>query len=97
MVRGIPFAVLYALAGGPNALAWLAAALAVRMATFASCAAKLGDAEGLAAVWLLPLRDLVGLLVWAASFAQRSVHWKGRVFTLRGNKMVERTPAGVAV
>lgn len=96
LVRGIPFAVLYALAGGPNALAWLGGALAVRIATFAYCAVKLGDDEGLSAVWLLPLRDLVGLVVWAASFAQRSVHWKGRVFTLRGNKMVERSPAGAA-
>ena len=96
LVRGVPFAVLYFLLGGPGGGAWLCAALAVRLATFSHCARLLGDAEGLAALWLLPLRDSVGLAVWAASFAQRSVHWKGRVFTLRGNKMVEVRAGGPA-
>lgn len=89
LVRGVPFAFLYALLGGPGGLAWLVAALAVRLGTYSHCARLLGDDEGLAALWLLPVRDAVGLAVWAASFAQREVHWKGRVFTLRGNKMVE--------
>jgi len=94
LVRGVPFALLYFLLGGPGGFAWLLAALGVRLATFSHCARLLGDTEGLAAVWLLPLRDSVGLAVWAASFASRNVHWKGRVFTLRGNKMVE-VPSGV--
>jgi ceramide glucosyltransferase len=92
LVRGVPFAVLYALVGGPGWPAWLGGALAVRLGTYALCAAKLGDREGLASLWLLPVRDVIGLAVWAASFAQRSVHWKGRVFRLRGNKMVEVPP-----
>lgn len=90
LVRGVPFAVLYAACGGAGGLGWLAATVAVRLAAFAHCARKLGDDEGLRALWLLPARDLAGLAVWAASFAARSVHWKGRVFALRGNKMVER-------
>ena len=89
LIRGVPFAVLYALAGGPAWAPILAGCLAGRLATYAAAARLLGDAEGLRSAWLLPLRDLAGLAVWAASFAQRAVHWKGRTFILEGNRMVE--------
>ncbi|MDE2293283.1 MAG: bacteriohopanetetrol glucosamine biosynthesis glycosyltransferase HpnI [Elusimicrobia bacterium] len=89
LVRGIPFAALYALLGGAYGAAWLAGCAALRVATYAACARSLGDEEGLGKSWLLPVRDLAGLAVWAASFAQRTVHWKGRVFELQGNRMVE--------
>jgi len=49
----------------------------------------LGDREGIRRLWLLPLRDIVGLFVWLASFLGRKVHWRGRVFVLSGNGMIE--------
>ena len=67
----------------------LGATLGVRLATAAANAALIGDGEGLAWLWLLPARDLVGLLIWAASFLQRRVYWKGRVFVLKRNRLLE--------
>lgn len=37
------------------------------------------------AVWqafLFPLRDLIGFLLWAASYANNRLHWHGRIFEL---------------
>jgi ceramide glucosyltransferase len=89
LIRGVPFACAYALLGGPRGLAVLGATLGVRLATAAANAALIGDGEGLAWLWLLPARDLVGLLIWAASFLQRRVYWKGRVFVLKRNRLLE--------
>jgi len=49
----------------------------------------LGDREGVRRLWLLPLRDAAGLFVWLASLIGRKVYWRGRVFVLSGNKMIE--------
>jgi ceramide glucosyltransferase len=89
LVRGIPFAVLYALLGGPASGPVLATTLAVRLGTTAMNSLFLGDREGVRRLWLLPLRDMAGLFVWFASLTSRKVHWRGRVFALRGNAMIE--------
>jgi len=89
LVRGVPFAGLYALSGGPGCWPALAATLAVRLCTTVVTSTLLGDREGIRRLWLLPLRDTVGLFVWLASFVGRKVHWRGRVFVLSGNGMIE--------
>lgn len=92
LVRGIPLAVLYSFALLPHGafeLELLAATIALRLGCAASSCLYLGDREGLRALWLLPLRDLAGAATWAASFLQRTVHWKGRTFVLSGNRLVE--------
>ena len=38
---------------------------------------------GPAAPWLVPLRDLLCLVIWAASFRGRGVKWRGRWFSVR--------------
>lgn len=38
---------------------------------------------GPAAPWLLPLRDLLSLAIWGASFLVRDVRWRGRRFSVR--------------
>jgi len=89
LVRGVPFAGLYALSGGPHGWLMLAATLAVRLSTTLVTSTLLGDREGVRRLWLLPLRDAAGLFVWLASLIGRKVYWRGRVFVLSGNKMIE--------
>jgi ceramide glucosyltransferase len=89
LVRGVPFAVLYACCGGPEWWLVLAATLAVRLGTAVATGALLGDREGIRRLWLLPLRDTASLFVWLASLIGRKVYWRGRVFVLSGNEMIE--------
>ena len=89
LVRGIPFAGLYALFAGSASWSVLVVALAIRLGTTAVNSLLLGDREGIRRLWLLPLRDTAGLFVWFASLTSRKVHWRGRVFALRGNAMIE--------
>jgi ceramide glucosyltransferase len=42
-------------------------------------------------LWLLPIRDFFGVLVWIASFAGHTVTWRGDRFTLKNGKL---TPLG---
>jgi ceramide glucosyltransferase len=47
----------------------------------------LGDSEVLASLWLLPLRDLAQLGIWAAGFAGNTIVWRGERFALKGGKL----------
>jgi ceramide glucosyltransferase len=38
-------------------------------------------------LWLVPLRDLVALLVWLASYVGRTIHWRGDDFYLKDGKL----------
>lgn len=89
LVRGVPFAGLYALCGGPGSWLVLAGTLAIRLGTTLVSSTLLGDREGIRRLWLLPLRDAAGLLVWLASFVGRKVYWRGRVFALSGKRLIE--------
>ena len=89
LVRGVPFAGLYALCGGPGSWLVLAGTLAIRLGTTLVSSTLLGDREGIRRLWLLPLRDGAGLLVWLASFVGRKVYWRGRVFALSGKDLIE--------
>jgi ceramide glucosyltransferase len=69
--------------GGPAApaLALVAVALCARLGQHALVRRVFG-VRGRATPWLVPLRDLLGLAVWAASYAGRRVHWRGFDFEL---------------
>ncbi len=84
LVRAVPFALLYVLATGASAtsLAVLAAAVAIRCTTAAAIARLLDDREGLRALWLLPLRDVLGLGSWLAAMVKRRFFWRGHEFEL---------------
>jgi ceramide glucosyltransferase len=74
----LPLALLYlALARrrGP-ALVLLATAAALRFA-LAGAARRAFGAGGPTRPWLVPLRDALGLAVWAAAYAGRGVRWRG--------------------
>lgn len=89
LIRGVPFGVLYAILHGPAWPLVLAATLGLRLFTAAVNAGILRDKEGLQWLWLLPLRDLLGVPVWLASFIKKRTVWKGREFAIRKGKMVE--------
>jgi ceramide glucosyltransferase len=93
--RGVPFAALFWLATGLSGTggAVVAAAVAIRLAAAAAVALKLNDRESLRNIWLLPLRDLAGVVSWATVLVRRSVVWRGRVFDLgRDGRMIPRAP-----
>jgi ceramide glucosyltransferase len=47
-------------------------------------------------LWLLPVRDLLAVGIWAASFLGRTVVWRGRRYYVgRDGKVVEREKTGV--
>lgn len=47
----------------------------------------LRDGQVLRDLWLLPLRDCMGLLVWLWSFAGETVVWRGEIFRLKNGKL----------
>lgn len=48
----------------------------------------LRDRDLLRHLWLLPVRDLVGVAVWVASFAGNTVTWRGDRFELKKGRLV---------
>jgi ceramide glucosyltransferase len=66
---------------GATALLRLAVALVVGSAV-------LDDGRLLGSLWLLPVRDLVAVAVWIASFAGHTVTWRGDRFELRKGRLI---------
>jgi ceramide glucosyltransferase len=94
---GLPWAIFAVLLAPLSWWSWctLAAAAALRTAV----AVKVGvgvvhDRAVLHHLWLLPIRDLVAFLVWFASFANNTVHWRGDVFLLKDGKIRPVHPRG---
>jgi ceramide glucosyltransferase len=50
--------------------------------------AVLDDRQLLGNLWLLPVRDLVAVAVWAASFAGHTVTWRGDRFELKNGRLI---------
>jgi ceramide glucosyltransferase len=66
---------------GATALLRLAVALVVGSAV-------LDDGRLLGSLWLLPVRDLVAVAVWIASFGGHTVTWRGDRFELRKGRLI---------
>lgn len=96
LIRAVPFALLFALLRGldPVGVAVLAGATAVRLLGAALAMQRgLDDRGGLAALWLLPLRDVLGLPVWFGALLSRTVVWRDRAYLLTtGGRMVLYDP-----
>ena len=91
LIRAVPFALLFAIArlGDPVGLSVLAATIAMRLLTAALVAVKLADGETQRSLYLLPLRDIFGLIFWGLAFTVRKVVWRGVEFKLTSQgKMV---------
>ena len=50
-------------------------------------AGVIGDRQVLANLWLLPLRDCIGFLVWLWSFAGNTIVWRGEKFVLKQGRL----------
>lgn len=87
---GLPWALVTVLAAGGAAWAGtlFGFTLAVRFAVGIVCAKTvLADQQAIRNILLLPLRDLIAPLVWAASFAGNRIHWRGDVFNLKDGRL----------
>jgi ceramide glucosyltransferase len=95
IVRAIPFALLYALLRGFDAagLSVLIGTVAVRLLGSAFIlGAVLRDWEGMLALWLMPLRDILGLGIWTLAIVKRDFTHRGRRFgLLAGGRIVPRS------
>jgi len=77
----------------PWSWAVLAATLLLRTAVALTVGVSvLHDSQVLKYLWLLPLRDLIAVGVWAASFAGHTVAWRGDRFELKNGKLIRRVP-----
>jgi len=87
VTRAVPFSIIFALMRGldPLGLTVMAATVAIRLLTGAGTVWGFKDREGLAAIWLLPLRDIIGLVSFVLAFTKRTVIWRGQEFVLTRN------------
>ena len=85
IIRAIPFAFLYALLSGlsPIGLDVLGGTIAIRVISAGLISWALGDREGLKALWLLPVRDVLGLAVWLVTMLKRDFVRRGQRFALK--------------
>jgi len=89
---GLPWsiALLLAARGAPWAWALCAITLAARVGVgLATSLAVLHDRQAHGTIFLLPIRDLIAPLVWAASFGSHKIHWRGDVFHLKDGRLVK--------
>jgi len=85
---GLPFGLLVCgaelLAGKPwlglAALGWTFFARVLQSALVGWCVVK--DKEAVRLAWVYPLRDLIGSMLWIASYASRRVGWRGDLYEL---------------
>jgi ceramide glucosyltransferase len=87
---GLPWALVTLLAARGAAWAWalLAITFVARFAVaLISAVVVLQDRQLVRNILLLPLRDLLAPLVWAASFMGNRIHWRGDVFDLKDGRL----------
>lgn len=102
---GLIFAIPYGLIGlaaglllGMPVVGWSLLAVAVLNRVLEAWIVGWGvvrDRVALVQFWLYPLRDLLGLIVWAASYTGAKTAWRDSRYELRGDKIVLRENAEV--
>lgn len=88
--HGLGWALLNVLASGlsPVSLWLLAMSFFLRLSLAMTVGAEvLSDRQVLPHLWLLPLRDLVAMALWAAGFAGNTIVWRGERFVLRKGRL----------
>jgi len=76
---------------------WSVGVLGVPLALRIAVARAVGksvlrDAQVPRFLWLLPLRDLMAVGIWLASFAGHTVSWRGEQFELKNGRLVRSLP-----
>ena len=87
---GLPWAILNLIAAGASlsSLALLSLVCAARVTVaLAIGVGVLRDTQVLRDLWLLPLRDLAALFVWAWSYAGNTITWRDQRFALKDGKL----------
>ena len=88
--HGLGLALLNVLASGVSLLSlWLLGLSFFLRLTLAMTvgAEVLSDRQTLPGLWLLPLRDLLAMGLWAAGFAGDTIVWRGERFRLKNGKL----------
>jgi ceramide glucosyltransferase len=92
---GVPWALLTVMLGQGSPEAWLLLLIILGQRTLMAayvCNRVLQDRRILRELWLIPLRDIIALLVWIASFTGHTVSWRGDSFRLKNGKLVRINP-----
>lgn len=87
---GLPWAIATVLAARGTAWAWalFAVTVAARLAVgLGTAITVLKDRQPLKKLFLLPVRDLLAPVLWAAGLIGNRIHWRGDVFTLKDGKL----------
>jgi ceramide glucosyltransferase len=88
--HGLGWALLNVVASGlsPVSLWLLGLSFFLRLAQAMTVGATvLGDHQVLPNLWLLPLRDVMAMGLWAAGLAGDTIVWRGERFVLKGGKL----------
>jgi ceramide glucosyltransferase len=86
----VPWAMLCVVLAPAALWAWglFSASLVLRYAVaFTVGIGVLNDRQLLRDFWLIPVRDLIAVGIWAASFTGRRIVWRGNEFTLENGKL----------
>jgi ceramide glucosyltransferase len=87
---GFAWALFNVIASGlsPLSLWLLALSLFLRLGLAMTVGAEvLSDHQVLPSLWLLPLRDLLAIGLWAAGFAGNTIVWRGERFQVKGGRL----------
>lgn len=87
---GLPWAIATVLAARGTAWAWalFAVTVAARLAVgLGTAITVLKDRQPLKKIFLLPVRDLLAPVLWAAGLIGNRIHWRGEVFTLKDGRL----------
>ena len=87
---GLGWALLNVLASGlsPLSLWLLALSFFLRISLAMTVGTEvLGDHQVLPGLWLLPLRDLIALGLWAGGFAGNTIVWRGERFAVQDGRL----------
>ena len=88
--HGLAWALVNVLASGASAVSvWLLAlSFFLRLAEAMTVGAGvLGDRQVLGTLWLIPVRDVVAMGLWAAGFAGNTIVWRGERFVLKDGRL----------
>jgi ceramide glucosyltransferase len=90
VTHGLAWALINVMASGASAVSlWLlASSFFLRIALAMTVGAEvLSDRAVLPYLWLLPVRDVVAMGLWAAGFAGNTIVWRGERFEVKGGKL----------
>ena len=88
--HGLGWALLNVVASGlsPVSLWLLGLSFFLRLTVAMTVGAEvLGDRQVLPSLWLLPVRDIVAMGLWAAGFAGNTIVWRGERFQVKAGRL----------